>query len=63
MEDYDGVLNYANESLEINNQSQELYYFRAKAYLKKSRVEEAKKDIDFLKKIYTSRLVCYDVHL
>ena len=53
LEDYDGVLNYANESLEINNQSQELYYFRAKAYLKKSRVEDAKKDIVFLEKIYT----------
>ena len=53
MEDYDGVINFANEGLEINNQSQKLYYFRAKAYLKKSRVEDAKKDIDFLEKIYT----------
>ena len=53
LEDYDGVINFANEGLEINNQSQKLYYFRAKAYLKKSRVEDAKKDIDFLEKIYT----------
>jgi surface protein len=53
LENYDGVINFANEGLEINNQSQKLYYFRAKAYLKKSRVEEAKKDIVFLEKIYT----------
>jgi surface protein len=53
LEDYDAVINFANEGLEINNQSQKLYYFRAKAYLKKSRVEEAKKDIVFLEKIYT----------
>ena len=53
LEDYDSIINFANEGLEINNQSQKLYYFRAKAYLKKSRVEDAKKDIDFLEKIYT----------
>ena len=53
LEDFDDVINFANEGLEINNQSQKLYYFRAKAYLKKSRVEEAKKDIVFLEKIYT----------
>ena len=53
LEYYDSVIKFANEGLEINNQSQELYYFRAKAYLKKSRIEEAKKDIDFLEKIYT----------
>ena len=53
LEDFDSVINFANEGLKINNQSQKLYYFRAKAYLKKSRVEEAKKDIVFLEKIYT----------